>query len=154
MRMALELATTCAFNTCSVFPVLIAMDDVTFLAPVEIGSLLALRACAPFVCAAQRWCFVAVDAHMINTSSRTVVAGGQLAPARSKLTNQFHFVFRVDAQHALPRIRPETYAEMLAHVDARRRERELCATLTRRTRGADAETSEEAAERAGGAAPA
>ena len=131
MRMALELATTCAYNVCSVFPLLLCMDDVLFLAPVEIGSLLQLRASAPFVCATQRLCFVMVEANMINTSARSVVAGGHLSPQRSRLTNEFHFVFRVDARHPLPQVMPESYAEMLAYLDARRREKELRASLRR-----------------------
>jgi acyl-CoA hydrolase len=153
MRMSYEIAVTCAFNACAVFPVLVAMDDVSFVAPVEIGSILNLRASVTYICTERKLCFVVVEASMINTSNPNLQPGGQLLDKQRKLTNECHFAFRVDSKLALPQIVPESYgssritrffftlscrpggdeffmliiftAEILSYLDSRRREADL-----------------------------
>ncbi len=160
MRAAYELASICAFDACAVFPVLLAMDDVTFLAPVEIGSVLNLRAVVPHVCADRRWCFVAVEATMTNTvsvrarqhyshgafsSSSSPSSSGSSSDPR-RLTNEFHFVFLVDAKHALPSILPESYADIIRYLDARRRQTELESLMLATAPAASASSSNASVE--------
>merc|ERR1711934_452720 len=88
------------------------MDDVRFVAPVEIGSLLHLRAQVAFAEPAPH-----------QTVSVTVVADVQnLEDSSRTTTNTFQFVYQ--APPAAPTVRsvvPHSYSEAMDYLQARRR---------------------------------
>ncbi|XP_063063447.1 acyl-CoA thioesterase 9, tandem duplicate 1 isoform X2 [Engraulis encrasicolus] len=105
MRKAYELgwANACAFGGCR--PNLVAVDDILFQKPVEIGSLLLLSS---------QVCYT--EGRFIQLRVHTEV----LDPltGHHNTTNVFHFTFRVDK--AVPAVVPRSYGESMLYLDGKR----------------------------------
>uniref|UniRef100_A0A1I8IY11 Acyl-coenzyme A thioesterase 9, mitochondrial n=2 Tax=Macrostomum lignano TaxID=282301 RepID=A0A1I8IY11_9PLAT len=116
MRKALETAWICAFAHCRRQPVLLEVKDVSFRAPVELGSLLFLS--SQVTCSHGRRCVVRVHAEVLQPDSglRTT-------------TNDFYFVFAPEAAAQAgedcvpdaPQVVPRSYSEAMLHIDGMRK---------------------------------
>ncbi|KAJ0022583.1 hypothetical protein NQD34_014717, partial [Periophthalmus magnuspinnatus] len=105
MRKAYELgwANACSFGGCR--PSLVAVDDILFQKPVEIGSLLLLSS---QVCYTEgKYIQVRVHSEVFDPLTRT-----------HNTTNVFHFTFASDRD--VPSIIPETYGESMLYLDGKR----------------------------------
>ncbi|XP_042561687.1 acyl-CoA thioesterase 9, tandem duplicate 1 isoform X2 [Clupea harengus] len=105
MRKAYELgwANACAFGGCR--PSLVAVDDILFQKPVEIGSLLMLSS---QVCYTEGWYIqVRVHTEVLDPLTR-----------QHNTTNVFHFTFRVDNE--VPAVVPRSYGESMLYLDGKR----------------------------------
>ncbi|XP_028813247.1 acyl-coenzyme A thioesterase 9, mitochondrial isoform X1 [Denticeps clupeoides] len=105
MRKAYELgwANACAFGGCR--PSLVAVDDIVFRKPVEIGSLLLLSS---QVCYTQeRFIQVRVHTEVLDPLTR-----------QHDTTNVFHFTFNVDKE--VPAVMPQSYGESMLYLDGKR----------------------------------
>ncbi|XP_057679854.1 acyl-CoA thioesterase 9, tandem duplicate 1 isoform X2 [Corythoichthys intestinalis] len=105
MRKAYELgwANACAFGGCR--PGLVAVDDILFRKPVEIGSLLLLSS---QVCYTEgKHIQVRVHSEVFDPMSR-----------QHDTTNVFHFTFASDRD--VPNIVPQTYGESMLYLDGKR----------------------------------
>lgn len=141
MREAFELAFATAFSYTGQVPTFVALDDVAFIAPVPIGSLLQLRASVEYARGAPHHTLVvAVTAHATSVSNDHAdgaaadgsgskalpppagSAGGPTGAhaTRSRLSNTYHFVLRVDGEPPLPVV-PGSYSEAMRYIEAHRR---------------------------------
>ncbi|XP_077591648.1 acyl-coenzyme A thioesterase 9, mitochondrial-like [Stigmatopora nigra] len=105
MRKAYELgwANACAFGGCR--PALVAVDDILFRKPVEIGSLLLLSS---QVCYTEgKRIQVRVHSEVFDPMSR-----------QHDTTNVFHFTFVSDRD--VPSVVPQTYGESMLYLDGKR----------------------------------
>ncbi|XP_072545367.1 acyl-CoA thioesterase 9, tandem duplicate 1 isoform X1 [Salminus brasiliensis] len=105
MRKAYELgwANACAFAGCR--PSLVAVDDILFQRPVEIGSLLLLSS---QVCYTEgEYVQVRVHTEVLDPLTR-----------QHSTTNVFHFTFRVEK--AVPAVVPQSYGESMLYLDGKR----------------------------------
>uniref|UniRef100_A0A673BAL6 HotDog ACOT-type domain-containing protein n=1 Tax=Sphaeramia orbicularis TaxID=375764 RepID=A0A673BAL6_9TELE len=105
MRKAYELgwANACSFGGCR--PTLLAVDDILFQKPVEIGSLLLLSS---QVCYTEgKNIQVRVHSEVFDPLTR-----------QHNTTNVFHFTFVSDRD--VPNIIPETYGESMLYLDGKR----------------------------------
>ncbi|KAL2912790.1 hypothetical protein HK105_207677 [Polyrhizophydium stewartii] len=113
MRLAFELAYANALIFAESPIVFVALDDITFRQPVNIGSLLALRSQVVYAPGAPSMSFqVMVVADVINPQSD--------GPKR-QTTNTFHFTFAAPKLDRVPRVMPETYEESMNYIEGRRR---------------------------------
>ncbi|XP_038613104.1 acyl-coenzyme A thioesterase 9, mitochondrial isoform X2 [Tachyglossus aculeatus] len=105
MRKAFELgwATACSFGGSR--PFVVAVDDIMFQRPVEIGSLLFLSAQVCFT--EGRYIQVRVHSEVSKSNS----------PAH-ETTNVFHFTFL--AANEVPKVVPKTYGESMLYLDGQR----------------------------------
>lgn len=112
MRKALELAFATASEFIGAYPEFVAMDDVRFVAPVEIGALLHLRSQVAFT-----------EGYPHRTLSVTVVADVQnLVTSERTTTNTFQFVYQAPHHSKpLPKVVPHSYNEAMDFLQARRR---------------------------------
>ena len=89
MRRAFEVGFTCAYTFAGWRPRLVSVDEVAFLAPVDVGDLLSLRAAVLHTSISpggrKGHVHVVVSAHVIRPEART-----------SALSNTFHFRYGVD----------------------------------------------------------
>ncbi|XP_049605920.1 acyl-coenzyme A thioesterase 9, mitochondrial isoform X2 [Syngnathus scovelli] len=105
MRKAYELgwANACSFGGCR--PSLLAVDDILFRKPVEIGSLLLLSS---QVCYTEgKHIQVRVHSEVFDPLTR-----------QHNTTNVFHFTFASDRD--VPNIVPQTYGESMLYLDGKR----------------------------------
>uniref|UniRef100_A0A665WDS7 HotDog ACOT-type domain-containing protein n=1 Tax=Echeneis naucrates TaxID=173247 RepID=A0A665WDS7_ECHNA len=105
MRKAYELgwANACSFGGRR--PNLVAVDDILFQRPVDIGSLLLLSS---QVCYTEgNYIQVRVHSEVFNPLTR-----------QHNTTNVFHFTFSSD--HEVPNIVPQTYGESMLYLDGKR----------------------------------
>uniref|UniRef100_A0AAX7UFC1 HotDog ACOT-type domain-containing protein n=1 Tax=Astatotilapia calliptera TaxID=8154 RepID=A0AAX7UFC1_ASTCA len=105
MRKAYELgwANACSYGGCR--PSLVAVDDILFQKPVEIGSLLMLSS---QVCYTQgTYVQVRVHSEVFDPLTR-----------QHNTTNIFHFTFTSDRD--VPNIMPKTYGESMLYLDGKR----------------------------------
>ncbi|CAF92613.1 unnamed protein product, partial [Tetraodon nigroviridis] len=105
MRKAYELgwANACSYGGCR--PSLVAVDDILFQKPVEIGSLLLLSS---QVCYSEgKYIQVRVHSEVFDPLTR-----------QHKTTNVFHFTFMSDRD--VPNIIPKTYGESMLYLDGKR----------------------------------
>ncbi len=137
MRKAFEIAFACGWKYTGVLPKFLALDDVTFLSPVETGTLLTFEARVTYARGHPNKTYsISVAAFMEtpgnNNTSTTVSSsiGGnnnnpqQQQQQKRQLTNEFNFVFYCDEGVApVPRIYPRTYAEAMDYIHAYRRQR-------------------------------
>lgn len=115
MKMALELAysTTVAFAP-GALPELTTLDNIAFLAPVPIGSVLRFTSRVAYTQPETSSVVVYVEAWIMD-------GGGRF---RSP-TNRFHFTFRAERPDGTRprRVMPRTYQEAMLYLDARRSHR-------------------------------
>jgi len=150
MRTAFELAFAAGWKLTGALPRFLAMDDVTFLAPVETGALLSFEArCTYAEGSPSRTYSVSVEAKMSvpDRQSAALHHGAAPAPAlgaapaatpappaasptanvplagqgQAQLTNTFNFIFTCDDAYAVPRVYPRLYSDAMAWVEANRR---------------------------------
>uniref|UniRef100_A0A8C1GS86 Acyl-CoA thioesterase 9, tandem duplicate 2 n=1 Tax=Cyprinus carpio TaxID=7962 RepID=A0A8C1GS86_CYPCA len=105
MRKAYELgrANACAFAGCR--PTVVAVDDILFRKPVEIGSLLLLSS---QVCYTEGM-YVQVRVHSEVLDPLT---------QQHNTTNVFHFTFRLEKD--VPAVVPQSYGESMLYLDGKR----------------------------------
>ncbi|XP_030058109.1 acyl-coenzyme A thioesterase 9, mitochondrial isoform X1 [Microcaecilia unicolor] len=105
MRKAFELgwATACTFGGSR--PYVVAVDDIMFRKPVEIGSLLFL---------ASQVCYT--EGTHIQVRVHTEVFDPQTR--KNSTTNIFHFTFM--SENEVPQIIPKTYGESMLYLDGKR----------------------------------
>lgn len=110
MRLAFELAWSTSYLATRVTPVLNFVDDIHFLVPVEIGSLLQMNA---FIChsdAATKQYLLYVTAEVVDP-----------ATGDRKITNEFFFALRtIDGSFPFEVV-PESFDEIVRYFDGRRR---------------------------------
>ncbi|KAJ6667594.1 hypothetical protein lerEdw1_016715 [Lerista edwardsae] len=105
MRKAFELgwASACSYGNSR--PYVVAVDDIMFQKPVEIGSLLLLSS---QVCYTERnYIQIRVHTEVYDPSTR-----------EHHTTNVFHFTFMLDKE--IPQIVPKTYGESMLYLDGKR----------------------------------
>ncbi|XP_029459265.1 acyl-coenzyme A thioesterase 9, mitochondrial isoform X2 [Rhinatrema bivittatum] len=105
MRKAFELgwATACTFGGSR--PYVVAVDDIMFQKPVEVGSLLFLSS---------QVCYT--ESNHIQVRVHTEVFDSQTR--KHQTTNVFHFTFV--SENEVPRIIPKTYGESMLYLDGKR----------------------------------
>lgn len=151
MRKAYEIAFAAGWRFTGVLPKFLALDDITFLAPVETGTLLRFDAQCNYARGTPNKTYsVSVSAHMqvptrASVEQQRAASSSAAAPAPApvgstagttaaaaptptgladtRLTNEFNFVFYCDEQEAVPRVYPRTYAEAMSYIHAYRRQR-------------------------------
>jgi acyl-coenzyme A thioesterase 9 len=113
MRLACDLAmTTGTLYARSKKVQFLGMDDINFRKPVEIGSVVALRACVSYTSSTGRSFLVRVTADVIEPAS-----------GARDTTNVFHILFSIGGTESkiLPQLLPRTYGESMQYLDAKRR---------------------------------
>ncbi|MES1908378.1 MAG: hypothetical protein MHM6MM_001328 [Cercozoa sp. M6MM] len=110
MRRAFELARCAAYQFCPQTPSLLAVDDVTFLRPVEIGSMLCFDA---------EVVYSSAQACQIQVSTRIMDLTSNVHKKQSVLSNVFSFTFGCETSE-MPLVLPETYDEAMSWVEGRR----------------------------------
>lgn len=118
LRNAFELAWTAALRFGGSTPEFVAMSDIAFLRPVEIGAVLSFRAAVEFAKGApHRTASVRVETTSLDPRNPR---------AAQPTTNTFHFTFEFPAACAagahVARAFPQTYEEAMAWVAAHRRQ--------------------------------
>ncbi|CAH2319386.1 Hypothetical predicted protein [Pelobates cultripes] len=105
MRKAYELgwATACSYGGSR--PYIVAVDDIMFQKPVEIGSLLFLSA---------QVCYTHGNYMQVRVHSEV----SDPVTREHHTTNIFHFTF--SSEEEVPRIVPQTYGESMLYLDGKR----------------------------------
>jgi len=111
MRKAYELARTCAyvFAGASSHPYLVASDTITFLKPVEIGSVIEFSSKVIYSSGTPSPLFQI----KVETKIRDLIKNTEF------MSNTFNFTFRSDSI-PLRKIQPHTYTEAMQWLDGRR----------------------------------
>ncbi|EGD76244.1 hypothetical protein PTSG_11662 [Salpingoeca rosetta] len=121
MREAFEIGWMTAVLAVKDHPFLLAVDDISFQHPVEIGSLLTFSSMITYA--------PGNDSRALQVDVRAEVISP--TTGQSKVTNTFHFTF--SAPHpTVPTVLPRTYEESMWYLDGRRRflkSREECRQL-------------------------
>ncbi|KAH6564237.1 hypothetical protein BASA50_007370 [Batrachochytrium salamandrivorans] len=111
MRLAYELAYANSLIMAQSRLKFIALDDITFRLPVNIGSLLALRSQVVYSPGSPSKIFqVMVVADVIEP----------LTHKGRRTSNIFHFTFAAPDSASVPRVIPETYEESMKYIEGRR----------------------------------
>ena len=127
MRRAFETAWAAGWRATGTLPKFLALDDISFDHPVEVGSLVRFDARLDYSLGAGTKTYgVSVSATMSRPHE---AADAELQ--RGRLTNTFHFVFYTDEPERLPRVYPRSYVEAMQWIEAHRR-MELGRTLAER----------------------
>ncbi|ELT98028.1 hypothetical protein CAPTEDRAFT_123067 [Capitella teleta] len=105
MRQAFEIAWANACVYCKGRPSIVAVDDIIFKKPVEIGSLLYLS--SQIVYTNGDHMLVKVHAEVVNAKS-----------GQHETTNIFHYTFR--SKMTIPPVIPKSYAEYMMYLDGKR----------------------------------
>lgn len=115
LRQAFELAWACALSFGESYPTFVALSDIAFLRPVEIGTVLTFSASVEYAPGApHRTAAVSVETRALDPR----------APAApSPTTNAFHFTFEFADPAAPPLlpVYPRTYADAMSWIAAHRR---------------------------------
>lgn len=135
MRQAFEIAFATGWKLTGDLPRFLAMDDVSFLAPVETGALLTFDARCTYaqgppsnvysVSVAAKMSVpdrLSAALHHGSVDSKIVQQQLNLPPSsQHQLTNTFNFVFYGDEANSVPRVYPKAYADAMAYIEAHRR---------------------------------
>lgn len=114
LRNAFELAWAAALRFGGSTPEFVAMSDIAFLRPVEIGAVLSFRACVEYAQGAPH--------RTVSVCVETTSMDPRDPRAAQPTTNTFHFTFDFpDTAHNVPRAFPQSYEEAMAWVAAHRR---------------------------------
>ncbi|KAM8752909.1 acyl-coenzyme A thioesterase 9, mitochondrial isoform 1-T1 [Rhynchonycteris naso] len=105
MRKAYELAWATACNFSGSHPFVVAVDDIMFQKPVEVGSLLFLSS---------QVCFTQDNYIQVRVHSEVA----SLRDREHTTTNVFHFTFR--SEKDVPVVFPRTYGESMLYLDGQR----------------------------------
>lgn len=110
-REAFELAWVCTYNYCKVYPVISRIDDISFLKPVEVGSIMSFEATLSYSRKGSSRVIVDVKARVLDPQTDS-----------SELTNTFYFEFDIGTlMDGVPVVSPRTYDEAMMYLDGRRR---------------------------------
>jgi acyl-coenzyme A thioesterase 9 len=136
MRQAFEIAFATGWKLTGDLPRFLAMDDVTFLAPVETGALLTFDARCTYaqgppsnvysVSVAAKMSVpdrLSAALHHGSVDSKIMQQQMSLSPSsqQQQLTNTFNFVFYGDEANSVPRVYPKAYTDTMAYIEAHRR---------------------------------
>ena len=124
MRSAFELSRSVAYAFCgpNSRPFFIAVDDILFLRPVEIGSMIRFKARVVYAPGGSSRAFqVKVSSEITN-----------LRTGETDTTNIFHFTYATQSC-SVPEVVPESYQEAMDYLDGKRRF-ENCKELALRSR--------------------
>lgn len=146
MRQAFEIAWCAGWSATRAQPKFLAMSDVVFLLPVEVGHMLTFDAEVDYAPGPGSKTYgVSVTATMRNPSSHvpeleaTAAAGGDGKPrldggnsapepaaaaasaGNATITNTFHFTFYSDRPASTPRVYPRTYEDAMRYIEGSRR---------------------------------
>jgi acyl-coenzyme A thioesterase 9 len=136
MRQAFEIAFATGWKLTGDLPRFLAMDDVTFLAPVETGALLTFDARCTYaqgppsnvysVSVAAKMSVpdrLSAALHHGSVDSKIMQQQMSLSPSsqQQQLTNTFNFVFYGDEANSVPRVYPKAYTDAMAYIEAHRR---------------------------------
>lgn len=135
MRQAFEIAFATGWKLTGDLPRFLAMDDVSFLAPVETGALLTFDARCTYaqgppsnvysVSVAAKMSVpdrLSAALHHGSVDSKIVQQQLNLPPSsQHQLTNTFNFIFYGDEANSVPRVYPKAYADAMAYIEAHRR---------------------------------
>uniref|UniRef100_A0A670I4W7 Acyl-CoA thioesterase 9 n=1 Tax=Podarcis muralis TaxID=64176 RepID=A0A670I4W7_PODMU len=105
MRKAYELGWACAYSYGNSRPYVVAVDDIMFQKPVEIGSLLLLSA---------QVCYTEKNNAQVRVHSEVYDPATRV----HHTTNVFHFTFMLENE--IPSIVPRTYGESMLYLDGKR----------------------------------
>uniref|UniRef100_A0A8D0EDF0 Acyl-CoA thioesterase 9 n=1 Tax=Salvator merianae TaxID=96440 RepID=A0A8D0EDF0_SALMN len=105
MRKAYELGWACAYSYANSRPYVVAVDDIMFQKPVEIGSLLLLSS---------RVCYTEKNYIQARVHSEVYDPNTRV----HQTTNVFHFTFMLEKE--VPDIVPKTYGESMLYLDGKR----------------------------------
>lgn len=121
MRSAFESAWLAGRVATRSFPIPIFIDDISFLAPVEIGSVCRYRSRVLASNPADHSIIVHVSASVLD-----------LAKNSHRVTNEFYFGFRCLSElkesakpMEIPFVLPNSYEEMMGFLEAKRREKRM-----------------------------
>lgn len=97
-------------------PKFLALDDIFFLHPVEVGALLRFEAQIDYALGPPNKTYsVSVSAIVRPPTGPNHELGAE------RVTNTFHFTFYTDEPERLPRVYPRTYDDAIKHLEAARR---------------------------------
>jgi acyl-coenzyme A thioesterase 9 len=113
MRQALENAWISVRRFACEIPVLIAVDELVFKNPVEVGSMLFLSAYIVYRPPDTTHVVVRVNAEVVNVDAAT-------HREERVVTNTAYFVFDVPNCTTLRNVLPETYADSMLYLDGKR----------------------------------
>lgn len=112
LRYGYEVAWLCASkHLSSALPVVSEVDEVQFLAPIEIGSYIELTADIGYI--NNKFMHIIVKCHNSSLSGQTV------------LTNILHITFQHSDGHSIPRVYPQSLPESYIYIEALRRVNKL-----------------------------
>ncbi|XP_021346919.1 acyl-coenzyme A thioesterase 9, mitochondrial-like [Mizuhopecten yessoensis] len=107
MRKAFELAWTNAAMYCKTRPYVKAVDDILFMKPVEVGSVLFLSSQVVYTSGSMLQ--MKVHAEVVNVVDCTRAT-----------TNNFYFTFDTRQDQDVPAVLPRSYAESMLYLDGKR----------------------------------
>lgn len=128
MRVAFETAWACAWSATGTTPKFLALDDITFLQPVEFGKLLRLDAQIDYCKGPPH------KTYSVSVAATMHTPGDVDAGRDMQLTNEFNFTFYADDAGRLPRVYPRSYADAMSYIHAFRRQRAGQAAADQRKR--------------------
>lgn len=117
MRRAFETAWAAGWRATGALPKFLALDDITFQHPVEVGSMVRFDARLTYAMGAPTKTY---GVSVSTTMSRPHESDNPELRA-GILTNTFHFVFYTPEPERLPRVYPRTYGEAMQWIEAHRR---------------------------------
>ena len=121
MRKAYETAWAAGWQATGSPPQFLAMDDVLFASPVELGSLLSFTGSLTFAPGAPHRTYgITVVVTMSRRGAPGTAAAPQLLPPI--VTNTMHFTFHSGDLAFPPRMLPQSYSEAMAYIEAHRRD--------------------------------
>lgn len=113
MRVALELAFATSWHFGGVMPILTAVDDIHFITPVPVGSIVNFKSQVVFSSKLSSTLVIYIDAQIMDPLT------GQFTTGKS---NEFFFCFRVfNPNQPVRTIMPRSYADAMKMLDGRRR---------------------------------
>uniref|UniRef100_A0A1I8A4E0 HotDog ACOT-type domain-containing protein n=1 Tax=Steinernema glaseri TaxID=37863 RepID=A0A1I8A4E0_9BILA len=107
MRQAFDLAAVSSKLFAETSTELIAVSDIVFRAPVEIGDVLSLAAHITFT--HEHFIHVRVQAQVVNEKT-----------FERRTTNTFHFTFTTRNKRCVPKIMPQAYKQAMLYINGRR----------------------------------
>jgi acyl-coenzyme A thioesterase 9 len=117
VRRAFELAYSCGWANTGQAPKFLSMDEVTFVRPVEIGTLIRFDAEIDYVKFDPE---TKRSQYSVSVSCSSRKPGEELRDS-TQLTNTFNFIFGVQDGVEIPTVYPTTYAEAMKYIEGYRR---------------------------------
>lgn len=120
MRLGFELSFSTAYIFSKSQPFFVALDDITFLKPVEIGDILKLKSTVVYTKVIRR--------KVINSNLKkekfivveVVASVTNPEEGKSAITNVFYFTYHCPLLNEIKRVKPHTYAEAMKFLEGKR----------------------------------